>query len=91
MSLENWIVRNRSGEPLGVIRKLVLDSRTHRIVYAEMSLWYTRTVLRIPWEDLELDHDAFVLDGTIDDIAAFYYTPFRNAAATTEVEGFTNG
>jgi hypothetical protein len=51
-----------------------------------MSLSYTRAIIRIPWRDLELDHDAFVLDGTVDDIAAFYYVPFRNAAETTEVE-----
>jgi hypothetical protein len=84
MSLDNWIVRNRTGEPLGMIRKLTLDMHTGRIAYAEMILAGSETVLRIPWRDLELDRNGIFLDATKDDIVAFYYVPVRNAPVGTE-------
>jgi hypothetical protein len=87
IALESWIVRNRTGEPLGMIRKLILDSRTGRVAYAEMTLARIEIVLRIPWRDLELDRDGIFWDGTMDDIVAFYYVPFRNDPVPSESEG----
>jgi sporulation protein YlmC with PRC-barrel domain len=73
MALESWVVSNRAGEKLGLVRKLLLDPRTGQITHAEVALSPTETVIRVPWTALELGSDGLILDGTMDEIAAFYY------------------
>jgi hypothetical protein len=85
MALENWIVRNRIGEKLGLVRKLILDPRTGQVTHAEVALSPTETVVRVPWTALELGSDGLVLDGSIDEIAAFYYFQKTGSATAPNV------
>ena len=85
MALENWAVRNRSGEQLGIIRKLIIDPYTRQIAYADMALLPTETVVRVPWGDLKLEGDALILEGSVDEIAAFYYFNLRRPSLGSDL------
>jgi hypothetical protein len=85
MALENWTVKNRSGEQLGIIRKLIIDPRTRQIAYADVALLPTGSLVRVPWSDLKVERDTIILDGSMDDVAAFYYFNFRRPSMGSEV------
>jgi hypothetical protein len=70
MAFESWIVTNRAGERIGVVRKLVLDSRTGRVTHAEVALLPSDVVVRMPWNVLELGRDGLILE-SMEQLATF--------------------
>jgi hypothetical protein len=52
MSAANWIVKNQKGEEWGLIRRLIIESATRQISYADVILMDTGRLVRIPWDTL---------------------------------------
>ena len=61
MSQEAWTVKSLSGQTLGTIRKLIIDSRTGQIAFADLLRAETNETIRIPWAILPVeDHGIFL-------------------------------
>ncbi len=54
MGSDQWIVSNRAGEEWGLITRLVLDTVTRQINYADVVVIQTGHVARIPWDGFEI-------------------------------------
>lgn len=54
MGSDHWIVSNRAGEEWGLIRRLILDSVTRQISFADVVVIQTGHVARIPWDGFEI-------------------------------------
>ena len=61
MRTEQWIVKKPSGEEWGLIKRLVLDSATRQITYADVIIGETGRLVRVPWKSFELQNDWFTL------------------------------
>ena len=61
MGSDNWIVSNRAGEEWGLITRLILDSVTRQINYADVVVIQTGHVARIPWEGFDIRPDGITL------------------------------
>jgi hypothetical protein len=61
MGAEHWIVRTPSGEEWGIIKRLIIDSTTRQIAYADVILGETGRVVQIPWENFKLQNERIVL------------------------------
>ncbi|MGH7233052.1 MAG: PRC-barrel domain-containing protein [Nitrospiraceae bacterium] len=67
---ETWTVKNRSGKKLGSIKKLIIDSKTRQIAYADLTLSDTNQVVRIPWGLLAVKNHGILLKATKEEITA---------------------
>lgn len=61
MSAESWIVKTLAGEEWGFVKRLILDSVTRQISYADVILSGTGRLIRIPWESFEVQNDGIKL------------------------------
>jgi hypothetical protein len=61
MSAEHWIVRNPSGEEWGIIKRLIIDSTTRQITYADVILGETGRLIQVPWESLTVQKEWLIL------------------------------
>src|SRR5687768_18470943 len=64
MNMGTWIVKNAGGEELGSIRKLMIDSNTRQLSYADMALTQTNQLVRLPWTELDVRHEGIFLKST---------------------------
>jgi len=61
MSTENWVVKTSGGEEWGFVKRLILDSVTKQISFADVILSGTGRLIRIPWESFEVKTDGIRL------------------------------
>lgn len=61
MGAEHWIVRKPSGEEWGIIKRLIIDSTTRQITYADVILGETGRLIQVPWESLTVQKEWLVL------------------------------
>lgn len=61
MNAEHWIVKKPSGEEWGLIKRLVIDPSTRQITYADVVLCDTGRLLRVPWENFEVQKERITL------------------------------
>ena len=61
MGSDQWIVSNRAGEEWGLITRLVLDTVTRQINYADVIVIQTGHVARIPWDGFEIRDQGITL------------------------------
>lgn len=64
MNMDTWIVKNAGGEELGSIRKLIIDSNTRQLSYADVALTQTNQLVRLPWTELDVRHEGIFLKPT---------------------------
>ncbi len=62
MGSDQWIVNNRAGEQWGLITRLILDTVTRQISYADVVVIQTGLVTRIPWNGFEIRDQGIMLD-----------------------------
>lgn len=82
MGVEHWIVRKPSGEEWGIIKRLIIDSTTKQITFADVILGETGRVVQVPWESFNLQKERIVLslpegklNGGVKDTALRYGLP----------------
>ena len=68
MSQESWTVKNETGKKLGFVKKLIIDSNTRQIAYADLLLAETGQVVRIPWSLLAVKDHGILLKATKEEI-----------------------
>lgn len=61
MSAQTWKVKKVGGQDVGYIRKLIIDSHTRQLRYADVALTQTNQLVRVPWEELDVRHDGIFL------------------------------
>jgi hypothetical protein len=61
MAAQNWIVKNGGGLDWGLIKRLVIDSGTRQINYADVFVIHTGHIARIPWDSFEVRNDGITL------------------------------
>jgi hypothetical protein len=54
MGTQNWIVKNGGGSDWGLIKRLVINSGTRQINYADVFIIHTRHIARIPWDSFDI-------------------------------------
>ena len=64
MNTDNWIVKKAGGEEFGSIRKLIIDSNTRELSYADVVLAQTNELVRLPWTELDVRHEGIFLKPT---------------------------
>jgi hypothetical protein len=64
MNMDTWIVKKAGGEELGSIRKLIIDSNTRQLSYADVALTQTNQLVRLPWTELDVRHEGIFLKST---------------------------
>lgn len=64
MNMGTWIVKTAGGEELGSIRKLMIDSNTRQLSYADVALTQTNQLVRLPWNELDVRHEGIFLKST---------------------------
>jgi hypothetical protein len=58
---DTWAIKNPRGEKVGTIKKLIIDSKTRQITYADLALSESNHVVRIPWSMITVkSHDLFL-------------------------------
>ena len=70
MSHEAWTVKNLSGKKLGYVKKLIIDSKTKQIAYADLVLSDTNQTVRIPWSLLAVKNHGILLKATREELTA---------------------
>jgi hypothetical protein len=61
MHLKSWIVKKAGGEDWGCIKKLLIDSRTRQLSYADVALNQNNQIVRVPWSELEVRQEGIFL------------------------------
>lgn len=61
MGFEHWIVKTPSGEEWGLLKRLIIDSATRQISYADVILRDTGRLVRLPCGSLEVQDDWITL------------------------------
>lgn len=61
MKGQTWTVKKSGGEDVGCIRKLIIDSHTRQLTFADIALAQTNQLVRIPWEHLDVRQDGIFL------------------------------
>lgn len=61
MASENWIVKTLGGEEWGFVKRLIIDSATRQISHADVILAETGRLIRIPWENFEVQNEGIKL------------------------------
>lgn len=77
MEAQNWIVKNGSGD-WGLIKRLVINSGTRQINYADVFVIHTARIARIPWDSFEISNEGITLNISEAQVAA-------RGISTTEV------
>jgi len=58
---QNWIVKNGGGHEWGLIRRLVINSDTRQINYADVFVINMGHMARIPWDSFEIRNEGITL------------------------------
>jgi len=61
MKNQPWIVKKRSGEPWGQIRKVIIDAETRQVASLDVVLDNTGRLVRVPWINLEMNNEDIML------------------------------
>ena len=61
MVAQNWIIKNGGGRDWGLIKRLVIDSGTRQINYADVFVIHTGHIARIPWDSFEICNEVIRL------------------------------
>lgn len=61
MATDNWVVNNLAGEEWGLIKRLIFDSATRQINYADVVIVHSGHIARIPWDSFEMRDEAITL------------------------------
>ncbi len=61
MGAQNWIVKNGGGHEWGLIRRLVINSGTRQINYADVFVINMGHIARIPWDSFEIRNEGITL------------------------------
>ncbi len=61
MGTDKWIVNNVAGEEWGIIKRLILDSATRQISFADVVLADSGQLIRLPWENFEVKTQGITL------------------------------
>jgi len=61
MGAQNWIVKNGGGHEWGLIRRLVIDSETRQINFADVFVINLGHITRIPWDSFEIRNEGITL------------------------------
>lgn len=70
MATDNWIVSNLAGEEWGLIKRLILDSTTRQINFADVVVIHTGHIARIPWDSFEIRNEGITLGMSEAQVAA---------------------
>ena len=70
MNHDTWTVKNLSGKKLGYVKKLIIDSKTRQIAYADLILSATNQAVRIPWSLLAVKNHGILLKATREELTA---------------------
>jgi sporulation protein YlmC with PRC-barrel domain len=57
-------VKNRQGQDIGTIDKIIVDSSTGRVAYAEVALKETNQMVPIPWSFFNMQDGAAILNAS---------------------------
>jgi sporulation protein YlmC with PRC-barrel domain len=57
----NKDVKNKKGDTIGKIEKIIVDSETGKVAYAEVSLVETKQMVPIPWSLFKFGNDGEVI------------------------------
>ena len=58
---DKWIVNNLAGEEWGIIKRLIIDSTTRQISYADVVLADSGQLIRLTWESFEVRTEGITL------------------------------
>ena len=61
MNNKPWIVKKRSGEIWGRIRRVIIDPATRQIVSVDVVLDDTGRLVRVPWVSFEMKNEDIML------------------------------
>jgi hypothetical protein len=61
MNNQPWIVKKHSGETWGRIRKVIIDAATRHVVFLDVVLDDTGSLVRVPWINLEINNEDIML------------------------------
>lgn len=61
MGAQNWIVKNGGGHEWGLIRRLVIDSGTQQINFADVFVINLGYIARISWDSFEIRNEGITL------------------------------
>ncbi len=61
MGAQNWIVKNGVGHEWGLIRRLVINSGTRQINFADVFVINLGHIARIPWDSFEIRNEGISL------------------------------
>ncbi len=61
MGVQSWIVKNGGGSDWGLIKRLVINSGTRQINYADVFVIHTGHIARIPWDSFDIRNEGIML------------------------------
>jgi hypothetical protein len=61
MDVQQWMVKKPGGEEWGLIKRLIIDSSTRQISFADVSLVESGGVVRVPWESFDVRDELITL------------------------------
>ena len=61
MGAQHWIVKNGGGHEWGLIKRLVINSGTRQINYADVFVIHTGHIARIPWDSFDICNEGISL------------------------------
>ena len=86
MDHQTWTVKNLKGKKLGSIKKLIIDSTTRQIAYADVTVGDGPHTIRIPWRLLVINKHGILLKATHQELAeALSRSTTIHGAVTLEV------
>lgn len=81
MNTDAWVVRTLGGEEWGFIKRLIIDPMTRQIKEADVILAETGKVVRIPWDNLDLQNEGIKLSVAQGDVHASPAAPLEAGRA----------
>lgn len=70
MGTQSWIVKNGGGVEWGLIKRLVLNSGTRQINYADVCIIHSGHIARIPWDNFKIGKEGITLAMSETQVAA---------------------
>ena len=61
MGTENWIVKKQNGDEWGLIKRLIIESATKQISYADVIVMETGRLVRVSWDSLLVQIDGIII------------------------------
>ena len=80
MGAQDWIVKNGGGSDWGLIKRLVINSGTKQINYADVFVIHTGHLARIPWDSFDVRNEGITLRVSEAQVAANGMTASETAA-----------